>query len=72
VDGVPPHQITRLHRQGERYFPDGLRDISSDRRLAILAVCALEWRAAIIDAIVENNDRAAIVARTNGAKWLAW
>jgi hypothetical protein len=72
VDGVPPHQITRLHRQGERYFTDGLRDISSDRRLAILAVCALEWRAAIIDAIVENNDRAAIVARTNGAKWLAW
>ncbi|MFT4699654.1 MAG: hypothetical protein ACI9ND_000480 [Yoonia sp.] len=72
MDGVPPHQITRLHRQGERYFTDGLRDISSDRRLAILAVCALEWRAAIIDAIVENNDRAAIVARTNGAKWLAW
>jgi TnpA family transposase len=57
VDGVPPHQITRLRRQGERYFTDGLRDISSDRRLAILAVCALEWRAAIIDAIVENNDR---------------
>ena len=30
----------RLRRQGERYFTDGLRDISGDRRLAILAVCA--------------------------------
>lgn len=57
VDGVSPHQITRLRRQGERYFADGLRDISSDRRLAILAVCAVEWRAAIADAIVENHDR---------------
>ena len=59
VDGVPPHQITRLRRQGERYFTDGLRDISSDRRLAMLAVCAVEWRAAIADAVVENHDRIA-------------
>ncbi|MES0864956.1 hypothetical protein ABLN87_21640, partial [Ruegeria sp. SCPT10] len=36
-----------LRRQGERYFADGLRDITSDRRLAILAVCAIEWAAAI-------------------------
>ena len=57
LDGVPPHQITRLRRQGERYFTDGLRDISSDRRLAILAVCAAEWRAAIADAVVETHDR---------------
>jgi hypothetical protein len=57
MDGVPPHQITRLRRQGERYFTDGLRDISSNRRLAILAVCAVEWRASIADAIVENHDR---------------
>lgn len=47
---VPPHRITRLRRQGERYFADGLRDITSDRRLAILAVCAVEWKAAIADA----------------------
>lgn len=59
---VPPHRITRLRRQGERYFTDGLRDITSDRRLAILAVCAVEWNAAIADAVVETHDR--IVGKT--------
>lgn len=54
---VPPHRITRLRRQGERYFADDLRDIGSDRRLAILAVCAIEWKAAIADAVVETHDR---------------
>lgn len=54
---VPPHRITRLRRQGERYFADGLRDITSDRRLAILAVCATEWAAAIADAVIETHDR---------------
>ena len=43
LEAVPPHRIARLRRQGERYFTDGLRDISGDRRLAILAVCAVEW-----------------------------
>ncbi|WP_417607504.1 Tn3 family transposase [Primorskyibacter flagellatus] len=62
LDGEPPHRIIRLRRQGERYFTDGLRDISSDRRLAILAVCAVEWRAAIADAVVETHDR--IVGKT--------
>lgn len=57
LDSIPPHQITRLRRQGERYFTDGLQDISSDRRLAILVVCALEWRYSIADAVVENHDR---------------
>ena len=57
LDGVPPHRIARLRRQGERYFTDGLRDISSDRRLAILAVCAMEWRVTIADAVVETHDR---------------
>lgn len=60
--GVPPHRITRLRRQGERYFADGLRDITSDRRLAILAVCAVEWKAAIADAVIETHDR--IVGKT--------
>ena len=54
---VPSHRIARLRRQGERYFTDGLRDISGDRRLAILAVCAVEWRGAIADAVVETHDR---------------
>ena len=67
--GIPPHRVTRLRRQGERYFADGLRDIGSDRRLAILAVCAVEWRAAISDAVVETHDR--IVGKTwQGAKRL--
>lgn len=57
LDGVPPHRIIRLRRQGERYFTDGLRDISNDRRLAILAVCTVEWRTTIADAVVENHDR---------------
>ena len=59
---IPPHRIARLRRQGERYFTDGLRDISGDRRLAILAVCAVEWRGAIADAVVETHDR--IVGQT--------
>ncbi|WP_333827190.1 Tn3 family transposase [Pararhodobacter sp.] len=67
--GIPPHRVTGLRRQGERYFADGLRDISSDRRLAILAVCAVEWCAAISDAVVETHDR--IVGKTwQGAKRL--
>ena len=43
LETVPPHRIARLRRQGERYFTDGLRDITGDRRLAILPVCAVEW-----------------------------
>lgn len=60
--GVPPHRIAQLRRQGERYFAGDLRDISGDRRLAILAVCVLEWRSALADAIVETHDR--IVGKT--------
>lgn len=59
---VPPHRVARLRRQGERYFAGDLRDISGGRRLAILAVCALEWRGAIADAVVETHDR--IVGKT--------
>jgi TnpA family transposase len=62
LDGLPPHRVTQLRRQGERYFADGLRDITSDRRLAILAVCAVEWHTAIADAVVETHDR--IVGKT--------
>ena len=54
---IPAHRITRLRRQGERYFTDGLRDITSDRRLAILAVCVVEWASAVADTVVETHDR---------------
>ena len=57
LDDIPAHRIARLRRQGERYFTDGLRDITSDRRLAILAVCVVEWSAAIADTVVETHDR---------------
>ncbi|PTQ63008.1 Tn3 family transposase [Celeribacter persicus] len=62
LEDVPPHRVACLRRQGERYFADGLRDITSDRRLAILAVCAIEWTAAIADAVIETHDR--IVGKT--------
>ena len=57
LDDIPPHRIKRLRRQGERYFTDGLQDISSDRRLAILATCVVEWLAAVSDTVVETHDR---------------
>ena len=59
---IPPHRITRLRRQGERYFADGLRELPDNRRLAILAVCASEWEMFLADAVVETHDR--IVGRT--------
>ena len=59
LNGIPPHRITHLRRQGERYFTEGLLDISGDRRLAILAVCVTEWGAAIADTVVEAHDRIA-------------
>ena len=54
---IPPHRVARLKRQGERYFADGLSDLSDNRRLSILAVCAVEWQADIADAIIETHDR---------------
>ena len=61
-DDVPAHRITRLRRQGERYFADGLRELPENRCLAILAVCAVEWEMFLADAVVETHDR--IVGRT--------
>src|SRR3546814_12369439 len=57
LDGGPAHRVTRLRRQGERYYADGMRDLPEDRRLAILAVCTLEWRSSLADVIVETHDR---------------
>ena len=54
----PRIEITRrLRRQGERYFADGLRELPENRRLAILAVCAVEWEMFLADAVVETHDR---------------
>lgn len=57
LKGVPFHRIARLRRQGERYFTDGLNDIGSDRRLAVLAASVIEWEAAIADTVIETHDR---------------
>ena len=57
LNEIPRHRVARLKRQGERYFADGMRDLPDHRRLAILAVCCIEWRAEISDAIIETHDR---------------
>ena len=57
IADIPLHRIVRLRRQGERYYADGLRELPEVRRLAILAVCAVEWHAAIADAVVETHER---------------
>ena len=62
LDGIPPYRIKILRRQGERYFTGDLQDISSNRRLAILATCVVEWAASIADTVVETHDR--IVGKT--------
>ena len=54
---VPAHRVARLRRQGERYYADGLRELPDQRRLAILAVCAIEWHASVVDVLVETHDR---------------
>jgi TnpA family transposase len=62
LDGLPSHKIKRLRRHGERYFASDLRELSDDKRYAIMAVCVIGWHAAISDAVVETHDR--IVGRT--------
>jgi len=54
---VPAHRIARLRRQGERYYADGMRDLPLERKLAILAVCAVEWRTVLTDAAIETHLR---------------
>lgn len=62
LEDIPAHRITRLRRHGERHFADGLRELPDNRRMAILAVCVIEWHAMLAEAVVETNDR--IVGRT--------
>lgn len=57
LEYIPRHRIIWLRHQGEAYYADGLRDINETRRLAILAVCAIEWKAMITDAVLETHDR---------------
>ena len=57
IADIPFHRVARLRRQGERYYADGLREVPEARRLAILAVCAIEWRAVLADAVIETHER---------------
>ena len=57
IEDIPSHRVTRLRRQGERHFADGLREMLDSRRLAILAVCAVEWQAGVADTLIETHDR---------------
>ena len=57
LEGVPAHRVARLRRQGERHFADRLREAADNRRLAILAVCVVEWRARLADTVVDTHDR---------------
>jgi TnpA family transposase len=57
LEGIPSHRVIWLRQQGEAYYADGLRDIHETRRLAILAVCATQWKVMIVDAVLETHDR---------------
>jgi TnpA family transposase len=57
LEGIPAHRVIWLRQQGEAYYADGLRDINETRRLAILAVCATQWKAMTVDAVLETHDR---------------
>lgn len=57
LEGIPAHRVIWLQQQGEAYYAAGLRDINIERRLAILAVCVIEWKALTNDAILETHDR---------------
>ncbi len=62
LENIPPHHITRLRQLGKSYFSHNLKEVSTQRRLAILTVCVIEWQLEIADAVVETHDR--IVGRT--------
>lgn len=57
LENIPSHRVIWLRQQGEAYYADGLRDINDARQLAILAVCTIEWKAMMTDAVLETHDR---------------
>ncbi len=63
LEGVPVHRVIRLKRQGERYFAKDIRLLASTRRLATLAVCAIEWKSELADALADTHQRVV------GASW---
>ena len=43
--------------RGERYLADGMRERPENRRLATIAVSAVEWEMFLADAVMETHDR---------------
>ena len=48
---------TGLRGEGERLSADHLKKLPPTRRFAIMAVSLIEWRASLLDAIIETQDR---------------
>lgn len=57
LEDIPAHRVIWLQQQGEAYYADGLRGIKEKRQMAILATCAIQWKAMINDAVLETHDR---------------
>jgi TnpA family transposase len=57
INGIPPHRITRLRKEGERLYTGTLRELPVERRLSILAACVVEWRAILTDAAMQTHER---------------
>jgi TnpA family transposase len=57
LDGIPKSRVVWLLQQADAYYADGLRDLKDERRYAILAVAAIEWKSQITDTILDTHDR---------------
>ena len=72
LETVPVHRIARLRRQGERYCTDELRDITGDRRLAILAVSpsspSVPWNGAALSPMPWSRPMTGSSARPSGVR----
>ena len=54
---VPAHRVDRLRREGSGATRRIRSASGGTRRLAILAACAVGWRALLVDAAIETHDR---------------
>ena len=57
LDGMSRRRIDRLRGEGERLYVDSLKRMPPDRRLAIVGTSVVEWRATLLDTIIETQER---------------
>ena len=57
LDDLPRRRIDRLRSEGERLYVDSLKKMPTDRRLAIVGASVAEWRATLLDAVIETQER---------------